>query len=196
MKCVYIICPFVSTSYLVAVQASPQAWPLFNLCGLPTGHTLRRFQSDKSSALVIRCTHYGSQRCLIKQTFQQQARRPSAVTDTWLCCVLCDRVVVQEHTCADGSWTKDWPFCHVEGADWTANGWNILQFPTQLLLINSPAAYTYVKKSCCDYFWQISCWDMSHFEFQLDFSFTDSFWLGWTKQAILGLWYIRLVSYK
>lgn len=99
MKCVYIICPFVSTSYLVAVQASPQAWPLFNLCGLPTGHTLRRFQSDKSSALVIRCTHYDSQRCLIKQTFQQLARRPSAVTDTWLCCVLCDRVVVQEDTC-------------------------------------------------------------------------------------------------
>lgn len=27
MKCVYIIRPFVSTSYLVAVQASPQAWP-------------------------------------------------------------------------------------------------------------------------------------------------------------------------
>lgn len=31
VKRVYIICPFVSTSYLVAVQAFPEAWPCLHL---------------------------------------------------------------------------------------------------------------------------------------------------------------------
>lgn len=48
--CVYIICPFVSTSYLVTVQASPQAWPHFHLCACqqvtqPTNFTVTKAQS-------------------------------------------------------------------------------------------------------------------------------------------------------
>lgn len=99
MKCAYIICPFVSTSYLVAVQESPQVhkflqwqklWPfdVLHPIWLPEA----TFKTDLSTEVT-------------------EPKLP-ALTGTCLCLVLGDSVwfggpgfllAGQEATCADGS---------------------------------------------------------------------------------------------
>lgn len=121
--CVYIICPVVSTSYLVAVQASPQAWLHFHLSACQQVIQSLTFYSDKSSEPVMHCTQYDSQRCLSTQPFRQQVEavtgpRLAALTGTCLHRVRfgtagsstrqISSVPSREGTCADGSWTKGW----------------------------------------------------------------------------------------
>ena len=91
------------------------------LC-LPTGHTVDRFDSDKSAVYPGKTLHpTWLPEVLIRQTFQQQARQPlERGTHLWLApafavCSVRERFsgpgfvsASQEDTCADGSWTKGW----------------------------------------------------------------------------------------
>lgn len=106
--CVYISCPAVSTSSLVAVQASPQAQrPFCRICF----HIFLQRQNARPDNSDLKITFYRSHFC------QKAETKLAALTGTCLCRVFGRHGLTrrgacrhgQEATCADGRLTKGCP---------------------------------------------------------------------------------------